>query len=129
MSLHFDHNRPIYIQLMEHFYRKICRNELKAGDKLPSVRETAVEAGVNPNTVSRTYMEMEREAVVVSKRGQGTFVTEDQSVIQQLKETTAEQQMDAFLTTMKQIGFSEKEILDLIQKRLSALENGGDSNA
>ncbi|MBU9711989.1 GntR family transcriptional regulator [Evansella tamaricis] len=117
MTIPFDQNRPIYLQLMEHFYGKICRYELKEGEKLPSVRETAVEVGVNPNTVSRTYMEMERENVVVTKRGQGTFVTEDHDVIHQLRERIAENQIDTFLDVMTHNGFSEDEIIELIQVR------------
>jgi len=128
MALNFDHNRPIYIQLMEYFYGKICRSELKLGEKLPSVRETAVNVGVNPNTVSRTYMEMERELVVVSKRGQGTFVTEDKAIISHLKESTAEKQVEAFLQTMKQNGFSESETLQIIKKKVELIEMEGDNN-
>ncbi|MDG5787052.1 GntR family transcriptional regulator [Evansella sp. AB-P1] len=128
MTIQFDQNRPIYLQLMEYFYGKICRFELEAGDKLPSVRETAVEVGVNPNTVSRTYMEMEREKVVISKRGQGTFVTEDQQMINELRERTAEKHIDAFLTVMIQNGFNEEEIMELIQKQLRIINKGGREN-
>ncbi|MBU9723713.1 MULTISPECIES: GntR family transcriptional regulator [Bacillaceae] len=118
MAIQFDQNRPIYIQLMEFFYRKICRSELKVGEKLPSVRETAIQVEVNPNTVSRAYMEMEREKVVVTKRGQGTFVTEDNEVIKDLREKIAENQVDAFLVGMVQIGFTEEDIISIIQKRM-----------
>ncbi|UCZ51564.1 GntR family transcriptional regulator [Bacillus shivajii] len=128
MALQFDNDRPIYIQLMEHIYGKICRSEWKPGEKLPSVRETAIEAGVNPNTVSRAYMEMERESVVESKRGQGTFVTEDGKVIESLKITTAEKQINAFLLAMGKIGLSKEETVELVKKQIEREKAGETQN-
>ena len=128
MAISFDHKRPIYLQIMEYFYGEICRSELKPGEKLPSVRHTAVDAGVNPNTVSRAFMEMERERVVITKRGQGTFVTADLAVISQLKQTTAEKQVDSFLIAMKQYGFSDKETLQLVEKQVNLLKKGSRDN-
>ncbi|WP_096435247.1 GntR family transcriptional regulator [Alteribacter populi] len=122
MRIKFDNNRPIYIQIMEYIYGNICRGELKPGEKLPSVREMAVDAGVNPNTVSRTYMEMEREKIVESKRGQGTFVTEDDSIIARLKKATTEKQIEAFVDTLNQYGYTQGEIVTLIQEYVN---NGG----
>jgi GntR family transcriptional regulator len=118
LGLKFDHNRPIYIQLMEYLYGQICRSEMKPGEKLPSVRELAVKVGVNPNTVSRTYMEMERTHIVVTKRGQGTFVTEDAKTIQALRKTIADQQIDDFIVMMNQVGLSNEEISQLMLEKL-----------
>lgn len=119
MGIDFDNHRPIYIQIMEYIYSRISRGEMPPGSKLPSVRDFAVEVGVNPNTVSRTYMEMEREAVVLSKRGQGTFVTEDTAIIENLRRDLAEKQVDTFLDTMYNLGLDHKTILNLIKKRMS----------
>lgn len=114
MTMSFDHHRPIYLQIKEHLYNEICRKERLPGEKLPSVRELAVEAGVNPNTVSRTYMEMERENVVVSKRGQGTFVTETEQVLEKLRITLAKSQTDDFLASMGKLGLTKEAIINLI---------------
>ncbi|AOM83051.1 GntR family transcriptional regulator [Salisediminibacterium beveridgei] len=118
MGLEFDNHRPIYIQIMEYIYSGISRGDMSPGSKLLSVREFAVEAGVNPNTVSRTYMEMEREGVVVSKRGQGTFVTEDTAVIETLRRDIAAKQVDTFLDTMHNLGIDDKTILNLMKERM-----------
>lgn len=118
MGLEFDNHRPIYMQIMEHIYSRISRGDMIPGSKLPSVREFAVEAGVNPNTVSRTYMEMERELVVVSKRGQGTFVTEDIAVIEALRRDIAAKQVDTFLETMHNLGMDDETILRLMKERM-----------
>lgn len=121
MTMSFDHHRPIYLQIKEHLYNEICRGERLPGEKLPSVREFAVEAGVNPNTVSRTYMEMERENVVVSKRGQGTFVTETDRVLEKLRVTMAESQADEFLASMEKLGLTTETVIKLIEERSKKL--------
>ncbi|OLO27620.1 GntR family transcriptional regulator [Alkalihalophilus pseudofirmus] len=119
MSQDFDNTKPIYYQLMHRFFHKICSGHIRAGEKLPSVRETAVEAGVNPNTVQRTYMEMERMGVVESKRGQGTFLVNDAQVIEQLRQQLAEEQMNTFIEEMESIGFTPREILEKLQTKIT----------
>lgn len=93
------------------------------GDKLPSVRETAQRLQVNPNTVSRAYLEMDREQITFSKRGQGTFVTTDLTVIKQLKETLADAQMQALITFMRKLGFSNQEISASLERSLKEMGN------
>ena len=81
----FHSSKPIYEQIAEMIKKRIIRGELTAGGKLPSVREMAIEVNVNPNTVQRTYRELETMDIVESKRGQGTFVTEDTEVIASIR--------------------------------------------
>ncbi|RAL25785.1 GntR family transcriptional regulator [Thermoflavimicrobium daqui] len=107
----FTNDQPIYLQLKNEFYRKICKGVLRSGDKLPSVRETAVEVGVNPNTVQRTYSDMERDGIIEKRRGQGSFVTNNQEIIQQLRKSLAQEQVDQFYHSMQQMGFTDEEIL------------------
>ncbi|TMW74075.1 GntR family transcriptional regulator [Alteribacter natronophilus] len=114
----FDHNRPIYLQLKEKMYGDICSGELLPGSRLPSVREMAVQAGVNPNTVSRTYMEMEREGAVESRRGQGTFVTENSDVITSLKKTAAEEETRRLVNVLRQYGYKDDEIINLLKTEI-----------
>ena len=85
MGKEFQASKPIYMQIVDKINQQIVRKELKPGDKLPSVREMAVQSGVNPNTIQRTYTELERMAIVETKRGQGTFVVDNEKVIQELK--------------------------------------------
>lgn len=65
---------PVYAQLQAQFIAAIGRGELRRGDRLPSVRDVAATLGINPNTVNRAYAELERDGVVATKRGRGTFV-------------------------------------------------------
>ena len=84
MTWKFDNDKPIYLQLVEELKLKIISNELSAGSKLPSVREFAAEAGVNPNTMQRALAELEGQQLVFTKRTSGRFVTEDDAYIQTL---------------------------------------------
>ncbi|MCM3550104.1 GntR family transcriptional regulator [Shouchella clausii] len=122
-SMQFDPNKAIYTQIAEYYYQQICSGELAPGDKLPSVRETAQRLQVNPNTVSRAYLEMDREQITFSKRGQGTFVTTDLTVIKQLKETLADAQMQALITFMRKLGFSNQEISASLERSLKEMGN------
>jgi GntR family transcriptional regulator len=107
----FDTTKPIYIQIMERINKKIVRNEWKAGDKLPSVREMAVETGVNPNTIQRTYSELERMGVVETRRGQGTFVTENVEVIERLREQLKRDIVADFIRNMTELGFTLDDMI------------------
>jgi GntR family transcriptional regulator len=107
----FDTTKPIYIQIMEKINKKIVRNEWKAGDKLPSVREMAVQTGVNPNTIQRTYSELERMGIVETRRGQGTFVTENVEVIERLREQLKRDIVADFIRNMTEFGFTMNDII------------------
>lgn len=85
MGIEFDNNLPIYLQIMNYLKKEIVTGKLKAGDKIPSVRELAAELQINPNTVQRTFQELEREAVVETKRGLGRYVTSEESKIMTIK--------------------------------------------
>ncbi|WP_100399253.1 GntR family transcriptional regulator [Bacillus sp. FJAT-44742] len=119
MTQPFDTSKPIYRQLANRLYWKILRKELSAGDKLPSVRDTAVEFGLNPNTVSRTYSEMERDGVVETKRGQGTFVTQSEEALTELRERLKDTQIRQFVKEMEAMGFEAEDMINGIQKYIA----------
>ncbi|AIM10674.1 GntR family transcriptional regulator [Bacillus anthracis] len=77
MKIEFSPNTPIYIQVMEYIKKEIVTGHLLPGDKIPSVRELASELQVNPNTIQRTFQELERDGVVVTRRGMGRYVTNE----------------------------------------------------
>jgi GntR family transcriptional regulator len=107
----FDTTKPIYMQIMEKINKKIVRNEWKAGDKLPSVREMAVQTGVNPNTIQRTYSELERMGIVETRRGQGTFVTENVEAIEWLREQLKRDIVADFIRNMTELGFTMNDMI------------------
>jgi GntR family transcriptional regulator len=119
MSVSFDNSKPIYLQLMDHFFQRISNGSIRPGQKLPSVRETAVEVGVNPNTVQRTYAEMERKGIVEARRGQGSFVTEDEALIKELRAEISEQYVTTFIEYMLNNGFTEPQIIEQVKDALN----------
>ncbi|UZJ77622.1 GntR family transcriptional regulator [Fictibacillus sp. KU28468] len=124
MADDFNASKPIYMQLADRINRQILRKELVTGQKLPSVREMAIQSGVNPNTVQRTYSELERMGSVESKRGQGTFVTENQSVLVELRQNLKKEQISSFFADMKEMGFSAEEMMAGLQEFISSEESG-----
>ena len=112
----FDDNLPIYIQIMNLIKSEIVSGELSGGDKLPSVREYSKELKVNPNTVQRTYQELEREGLVFTQRGMGTFVTEDSKIVRNLKTDMASEIINSFLEEMKGLGFQNSEIVNILSE-------------
>lgn len=119
MGEEFQASKPIYMQIVEKITKQIVRNELSPGDKLPSVREMAIQSGVNPNTIQRTYSELERMEIVETRRGQGTFVSENTEVLQGLKKDLQREIIETFIQNMIDLGFSEEEILKGVNKFLT----------
>lgn len=115
MPWNLDSDRPIYLQLMERIQHDIISGTYKPGDKLPSVRELAMEASVNPNTMQKALSELERIGLVHSRRTSGRFITEDETMIKQLKTETATKHIREFLKLMEHLGFTRLEILELVQ--------------
>ncbi len=110
MTESFNETQPIYLQLVQKVIMQIVRGDLKAGEKLPSVRESGTQFKVNPNTVQRAYADLERLTVVETRRGLGTFVTEDIVRLNQLREQLKHEKIDTFIQDMKEMGFNSNEI-------------------
>jgi len=111
-----DSDRPIYKQLVEQIELKIISGAYAPGDKIKSVRELAMEAGVNPNTMQKALAELERMGLVFAQRTSGRFITEDNKMIEEAKKTLAVKEIDDFFEKMKQLGFEKNEIITLIEK-------------
>ncbi|WP_371069006.1 GntR family transcriptional regulator [Sediminibacillus sp. JSM 1682029] len=118
MSDTFHSSTPIYSQLAERINKQILRGELQPGDKLPSVREMGLQVNVNPNTVQRTYRELEGMMIVESRRGQGTFVTENQSILQDMRERLKQEEISQFVASMHEMGYKNEEIESGLQSYL-----------
>lgn len=116
MSWTLDNDRPIYLQLMERIQRDIIAGVYQPGDKLPSVRDLALEAAVNPNTMQKALSELERSGLVYSQRTSGRFITEDTEVLTQMKKELATEHIQEFFQKMEQLGFSRAELLTLVTK-------------
>lgn len=118
MTWNLDNNMPIYLQLMERIQRDIISGRYGPGDKLPSVRELAVEAAVNPNTMQKALSELERGGLVYSQRTSGRFITEDEKLIKELKKEQAGKYLTEFFENMRSLGLEEEEIRVLFEDAL-----------
>lgn len=107
-------DRPVYLQLIEQIQAGIISGYFKPGDKLPSVRDLAAEAAVNPNTMQKALSELERTGLIYTNRTSGRFITSDTELIQNLKKQSAKSQIKEFLDRMALLGFQPEETLDLI---------------
>ena len=114
---------PIYLQIEAQLKNAIAAGALKPKQPLASVRKLAAELGINPNTVARAYQELEREGVIQTVPGGGTFVAERQS---RLLKSEKLRRMQPYARQIAvegvQMGLSEEEILDLVQQELARLE-------
>lgn len=123
MITEFDENIPIYIQIMNIIKKDIANKKINIGEKLPSVREISSNLRVNPNTVQRAYQELEREGITYTLRGTGTFIKEDINMIDELKKEMAKDVIETFLSGMRELGFKQEEIINIISTKFSKEEN------
>lgn len=111
MEFVFDNNIPIYIQLVELLKKYIISGNIKVGEKLPSVRELALQLKVNPNTVQKALAELEAIGLIYTERTNGKYVTNNQKLIDKLKEEFALYLSNNYFSSMKDIGFTKEEAI------------------
>ena len=116
MEWTFRSDQPIYAQMSRQLSAAIVTGYYSPGQRLPSVRDIAMDAGVNPNTVQRALAELERDGLVFSQRTSGRFVTEDPEKIRSVRETMAKEVIDEFLKAMKKLGIDRKETIAFLEK-------------
>lgn len=114
--MEFDNNIPIYIQVIQDIKKDIVKGILLLGEKLPSGRELALKYKINPNTASRIYKELEMTELCYTKRGLGTYVTDDENKVKEIKESMAEELLIHFIEGMKDLGFTKEEVIVLLEQ-------------
>ena len=122
MAWELKSDRPIYIQLQDYIKLGIISGRYLPGDKLPSVRDLAEEAAVNPNTMQKALAELERLGMVYTQRTSGRFITEDVKMIEELKRSIDKEHITQFFEAMKKIGFSIQETIQMIEKEAKELK-------
>lgn len=114
MAWTLDSDRPIYAQLVERIKTDIVSGVYSPGARLPSVRELAATAAVNPNTMQKAFAELERTGLIITMRTSGRIVTEDTTMINETRKELAMEQVSQFLTQMSKLGFDTNEIIELL---------------
>ncbi len=115
--MEFNSRIPIYLQVIDDIKRRLVTGKITPGGKLPSTRELAVEYNINPNTAARIYREMEQMSLCYTKRGLGTFATENAKLIKLIKVETANEVVKSFKEEMAKLGYSEDEMIEEIKRR------------
>ncbi len=115
--MQYDSKVPIYLQVINSIKTDIINGRIICGQKLPSSRDLAVEYTINPNTAARVYQELEREGVCYTKRGMGTFVTEDEQIIAGLRNEMAEEAINVFVKKIGELGISIDGAIELLKQR------------
>ncbi len=123
MAWELNSDRPIYAQILEKLQVRIVCGTYKPGEWLPSVRDLAAEASVNPNTMQRAFTELERSGLVITQRNMGRVVTQDVQLIEAAKHRMAVTQMNSFFENMRQLGYSDGEIISLVNQTANTADN------
>lgn len=118
MPWNLNSDRPIFLQIIEVIQLDIISGKYAPGDKLPSVRDLAREAAVNPNTMQKALAELERTGLVFSQRTSGRFITEDIKMIEDLKTALAKEKIEEFLENMQKLGYKKEETITLMTETL-----------
>lgn len=108
---------PIYLQVINNIKASIATSEKKAGDKLPSSRDLAVIYSINPNTASRVYKEMEQQKLCYTKRGLGTFVTEDKDIIANIRHEMSQEYVNQYVSSMKSLSYTKDDMVEKIKNK------------
>ena len=110
MEWNFKNGIPIYSQIIDEMTMRIASGEYEPGARLPSVREMATNAGVNPNTMQRAFAELERSGLVYSERTSGRFVTKDESILKGLHAKLAGRYFDELEEKLIRLGMNREEL-------------------
>ena len=111
--MEFNAHKPIYLQICDQLYGQILSGELKADDRLLSVRDLGIELGVNPNTIMRSYETMTASGIIYNKRGIGYFVAENakELVLNEMKNEFINNELPQVIKKMKLLGITLEEFL------------------
>jgi len=116
MQWRIDSNRPVYVQIMEHIRSAVLSNEYPPGSRIPSVRELAALVNVNPNTMQRAMAELEQQGLLVSTGTLGRFVTEDESVIDALRQQAIQEAVRECAARFRELGLTMQEAAELLSQ-------------
>lgn len=116
MAWSFSSDRPVYLQIAERIKKSVLSGEYTAGEQLPTVRQLAMEAAVNPNTVQHAFVELEDEGIIISKGTLGRFVTEDMGVIEVCRREMAEKLVKDFVDSIEELSIPLEQAIEMVKE-------------
>ena len=118
--MQYNPSLPIYIQVEADIIKDMLNGTLSSGERLPSGRDLAVKYKINPNTASRVYQELELKGLCFTKRGMGTFVTEDERRLKTERERRAKEYTKEYVVRMKDLSISREFIQEYVKEEIDA---------
>lgn len=118
MAWNFTQDSPVYLQIAKRIIMSVLSGEYSVGEQIPSVRQLALEAAVNPNTVQHAFQELEDEGIIISKGTMGRFVTEDTAVIEQCRKKLAEQLVRNFVSQANRLSVPKEQIITMLEEEM-----------
>jgi len=115
-TFELDHSEPLYEQILDQIRHAIARGDVQLGTKLPSVRDLAQQLKLNPSTVMKAYQELERTELSETRKGQGTYITNSEDKVLEVKKTLAQSAVHAFTSSMKDLGINRKIAKELLEE-------------
>ncbi len=116
MAWKFFSDSPVYFQIADRIRSSVLSGEYLPGGQIPTVRQLATTAAVNPNTVQHAFSELENEGLIVSKGTMGRFVTEDTAVIENCRKVQAQKLVQTVILNAKRMSISKEELIDMIKE-------------
>lgn len=116
MAWKFTGDRAVYLQIAERIEKAVLSGIYPPGGQIPSVRQLALEAAVNPNTVQHAFTELENQGIILSRGTQGRFVTENVETIEACRMEMAQQYVQSFLKDIEQLGISKEQAITMIKE-------------
>ncbi len=123
MAWKFNNEAPIYLQIMDEIKFRIAQGKLKPGDQVPPVRELAMKAGVNPNTMQKALAELEREGVLYSQRTSGRYVAEPENGVASMRNKVSRKYAESYVTGMRGLGYDDRAIVERLEDYLEEEKN------
>lgn len=116
MAWSFNEHTPVYVQIAERLRNEIIRGKYASGEQIPPVRQLAVKAAVNPNTMQRAFGELESQGLICAKGTQGCFVTDDEEILATAKQTAARQLVSDFLESARYMSIDRHQLIKMIEE-------------
>ncbi|MBR5202096.1 MAG: GntR family transcriptional regulator [Clostridia bacterium] len=116
MAWKFSSDKPVYLQIADRIVKKVLSGEYSVGEQIPTVRQIALEAAVNPNTVQHAFSELENEGLIISKGTLGRFVTEDTEIVATCRHKMAEQIVRDFAKNMEHLSITKEQAIKMIEE-------------
>ena len=116
MAWKFTSDKPVYLQIADRLTKSVLSGEYKPGEQIPSVRQLALEAAVNPNTVQHAFTELENNGLIISKNTVGRFVTDNEAIIEECRNEMAKKIAKGFIKNMSQLSISPEQAIKIIEE-------------